>query len=373
MKILYFSQRYSIHDFNFLKKMGESHHTIFFLPLEEQKVSDEKRPVPQGVRKIPWPEKNPVQMQDRESSLISEFNQIISETKPELIHAGPVQTCGYLTALSSFHPFLLMSWGSDILLEMDHDLQSMEITKFTLEHSDWIFVDNHAVREKIQSVVPYPDERILEFPWGVDLNRFNRLSGVSRIRKLKRWEDCFVILSTRMWEPVYGIFDLLDGFYRAYLEKKNIRLFLLGDGSLAPEIHKFIRDRNLGEVISMPGIINHEELPEYFHSADIYISCSFSDGSSISLLEAMASGLPPVVTRIPGNLQWIHHKENGWLVPPGDPHAVAQTICSIMEEKRNTLDRVAEKNIELIKNSADWNKNFKILLDFYDYIEESNG
>jgi L-malate glycosyltransferase len=368
MKILYFSQRYSLHDYNFLKKMGESHHSIIFLPLQ-QSLTDEKRSIPKGVRKIPWPKNTP---KNGEISLLNLFNQIILETGPDLIHAGPVQTCGYLTALSSFHPFVLMSWGSDILLEMDQNPQSIEITKFTLEHSDWLLVDNHAVKEKIQAEVQYPDERILEFPWGVDLTQFHKISGVSRIRKLLEWEDFFVVLSTRMWEPVYGIFDLLEGFYHAYQEKKNIRLFLLGDGSLAPEIHKFIRDRNLGDVIKMPGIVNHEELPEYFHAADIYISCSISDGSSISLLEAMATGLPPIVTRIPGNIQWIQNRENGWLIPPGEPEAVAQTIRSVADAKESILAKIAEKNIEMIKKSADWNKNINKLLDLYDYIEERN-
>ena len=65
-------------------------------------------------------------------------------------------------------------------------------------------------------------------------------------------------------------------------------------------------------------MISQERLPDYFRAADLYVSCSLSDGSSVSLFEAMATGLPVVVTEAPGNHEWVLTSDNGWLAAPGD-------------------------------------------------------
>jgi glycosyltransferase involved in cell wall biosynthesis len=233
-----------------------------------------------------------------------------------------------------------------------------------------MFVDNVAVRKKVQSIIPYSDERIVEFPWGVDISRFNKLPEPSKIRTQNGWDHNNIILSTRMWEPVYGILDLIEGFYQAYRKNKKLRLILLGDGSLAAQVHEIIKNRGLTEEILMPGVISNDNLPEYFGAADIYICCSLSDGSSVSLLEAMASGLPPIVTSIPGNLQWIKNGENGWLVPPKNPSAVARAIGTVTDEKKSVLEWISRTNKEIISKKADWNKNFRKLLKLYSDIEE---
>jgi glycosyltransferase involved in cell wall biosynthesis len=370
MKILYFSQSYTVHDYNFLRKMGESQHKIFFLPLNIRNVFEDKRDLPLGIRKITWQkEKFPDSDYKKYLSAIPSFKDILVEIKPDLIHAGPVQTCGFITALSGFHPFLLMSWGSDILLETDRNPSLFRITKYTLGCSDWMLVDNGAVRRKVQSIIPYSDKRFIEFPWGVDISRFNNLRRASKIRALTGWDHNIIILSTRMWEPVYGILDLIEGFYLAYGKNRKLRLILLGDGSLARQVHEIIENNGLSEVILMPGVISHDNLPEYFGEADIYLSCSLCDGSSISLLEAMASGLPSIVTSNPGNLQWIQDGVNGWLVPLNDPSAVARAIEAVMNEKKSVLERFSRINKKIISEKADWNKNFSKLLKLYNDIE----
>lgn len=369
MKILYFSQNFSVHDKNFLEKLGRSHHKTFFLPLEE--LNDSRREaIPNGVHLLGWQKKpNFKRSPENSISLMQDFERILKEINPDLIHAGPVQTCGFMTALSEFHPFLLMSWGYDILKDADYNQTNFWITKYTLKKSDWLVVDNNAVRMKIQSIIQYDDEKILQIPWGVDLSRFKKSTTKLDIRKLNGWEGCYVILSTRMWEPIYGILDLLEGFYLAHQENQNIRLILLGDGSLAPEVHQFIEKKNITALIHLPGIIDHEKLPEYFNSADFYLSCSLCDGSSISLLEAMATGLPPIVTNISGNLQWVSDK-TGWLVSPGNPKDIARAITDAINESPDVLNRISYYNNELIRKEADWNANIQKLLDLYDLIEK---
>jgi glycosyltransferase involved in cell wall biosynthesis len=67
----------------------------------------------------------------------------------------------------------------------------------------------------------------------------------------------------------------------------------------------------------------------------VYISASHSDGTSISLLEAFATGTPVIVPDIPGNREWVTPGENGWLFPDGDVQALASTIMNAVDQRQN--------------------------------------
>jgi len=211
-----------------------------------------------------------------------------------------------------------MSWGSDVLVDTDKNELLNWITRFTLKKSDLILCDCDAVRDKIHQMIEYDNKKIIQFPWGVDLQLFKPGPDILNIRKKYGWKNCFVILSTRMWEPIYGIDIVLNSFYCAYQTNPHLKLILLGNGSQATEIKNFIKKHNLDNTIILPGIIPNDLLSDYYRSVDAYICCSHSDGSSVSLLEAMASGLPVIVTDAPGNREWVINGKNGFLASPNN-------------------------------------------------------
>jgi glycosyltransferase involved in cell wall biosynthesis len=101
------------------------------------------------------------------------------------------------------------------------------------------------------------------------------------------------------------------------------------------------------------------------------MSCAYSDGSSISLLEAMASGLPVIVTNGAGNQEWVSHGINGWLVPAGDIEAFVQSLLMVADIGTVEFERISFANKEITRNQANWDKNFNLLLNAYDRIEKT--
>jgi L-malate glycosyltransferase len=77
------------------------------------------------------------------------------------------------------------------------------------------------------------------------------------------------------------------------------------------------------------GQVGQRDLPRWYHMADIYISPSHVDGSSVSLLEALACGLPCLVSDIPGNKEWVEEGVNGWLFRDGDVDDLAEKILNL--------------------------------------------
>lgn len=367
MRVLYFSRDYTVHDRRFLAKLAESKHEVWFLRLEDDGWAYEKQPLPEGIHPVAWT--GGTRAADTPESwwrLMPEFTAILERLDPDLVHAGPVQSCGLMAAIAGAHPLMIMSWGSDVLLDSERDDQWRWMTRYALQRSDFLVCDCRAVRERVQRLVPYPDDRIVQFPWGIDLRRFNPGPSTLGVRNSHDWRDAFIVLSTRSWEPVYGIDVLINAFAAAYDKDRRLRLILLGNGSLAPEIDRLIATHGLGGAVLKPGRSSQADVSKYFCAADLYVSCAHSDGTSISLLEAMASGLPVVVTDVPGNREWVVPGENGWLAPDGDSGAFARLVLLCAGMDAGGIERIGRRNRRVAEERADWDRNFARLLQAYD-------
>jgi glycosyltransferase involved in cell wall biosynthesis len=101
------------------------------------------------------------------------------------------------------------------------------------------------------------------------------------------------------------------------------------------------------------GWVKHEEMPKLLSQANIYISTSLDDGTSVSLLEAMASGAFPIVTDIPSNREWISDGENGFLVPIDEERFLAEKILEAIRN-HDLREGSRDKNFSLIKEKALW-------------------
>ncbi|MFA5835645.1 MAG: glycosyltransferase [Bellilinea sp.] len=367
MKILYFSRSYTPHDHRFLSALAGTPHSVSFLQLEPAKRQTEIRPVPVGVEMIPWcGGQVPFRWQDA-PTLAADLRRVVKEHQPDVIHAGPVQSAGYIAAKSGFQPLVTMSWGSDLLLDADKNAWWQRVTRCTLKRTTVLAGDCLAVQQKAAQF-GFPPDRAVLFPWGVDLQRF--VPGrAEAFRASLGWQDAFVVLSLRTWEPLYGVDVLVRGFARAAQQAPGLRLLLLSGGSQADVIRAILEQHQVLDRVHFAGQIGQEELPLYYHTADLYVSASHSDGSSVSLMEALACGLPALVSDIPGNREWLANSPAGWLFPDGDDQAVTDGILRAYR-RRTELQPVRAAARALAEKRANWPVNFKRLLAAYELAQE---
>lgn len=365
MRVLYFSRDYTPHDHRFLNAGVAAGHEMHFLRLERGPRQTEDRPLPPGVELQSWEAGTPdrfgwTQLPAR----ILWLRRILRAVEPDLVHAGPVPSCAFLAALAQAAPLVSMSWGSDLLQEAQNNFWMRRFARFALRRSDWLLADCAAVRDAAAGL-GFPLERVTIFPWGVDLERFSPAPAPSELRSRLGWQDAFVVLSLRSWEPVYGVETVVEGFARAALREPRLRLLLLSGGSLAPRIQQLLARHQLHDRVHLGGQISQNDLPRYYQAADLYLSASRSDGSSISLLEAMASGLPALVSDIPGNREWVRPDETGSLFPAGDAGALADALlaAAALPLECRAAQRTAAR--ALAEARADWSKNVLLLNETY--------
>jgi glycosyltransferase involved in cell wall biosynthesis len=362
-RVLYFSRNFSTHDFRFLTALAETEYDVYFLQLENQKSNLDVDALPSKIKVLP-----PLNQKIKKSiwnlpGNVKDLRKIIRQITPDIIHAGPIQSCAFLVALAGFSPLVTMSWGSDILVDSEKNFFLNWITKYTLMKTTTLIGDCEAVEKKAIQF-DYPKNRIVLFPWGIDLQHFHPGEN-AELRKKIGWEDKFVLLSLRSWEKIYGVDVVTKGYVEALKSEPDLRLILLGNGSQENVIKKVFREAGLSDHVFFGGVVGQNELPEYYRASDLYISASYSDGSSVSLMEALACGIPVLVSDIPGNKEWIEQDKNGWMFKTGDSESLAQCIVSIYINK----DKFPQIRLEARKTAeskANWKINFQKNLNAYE-------
>ncbi len=366
MRILYFTRTQSPHDLRFIQALAATRHQVFVLCLEP----DVEHVWPEGIREIEWEGIDTKHGWLKMVSQIGRLKRGLHLMKPDLVHAGPIQSAAYLTVLAGYHPLVSMSWGSDLMLEANRSFLQQLITRYTLARTDVLVGDCACVGAKAVSF-GFDLARYYQFPWGVDLDHFSPI-GSTNLRHKLGWQNKTVLLSTRSAEPIYGLDVMVNAFLTAQKLKPDLRLIMLGKGLEQSGYAKMIGDHGLEEKVYFGGMATLDELPDVYRSADFYLSASHSDGSSVSLMEALACGLPVIVSDIPGNREWINEGENGWLFKDGDAGEFAAKIL-LAAGQMDSLNTMKPKNRQLAENRADWSKNFPVLLDAYEKAHAMAG
>jgi glycosyltransferase involved in cell wall biosynthesis len=362
MKICYVASGLSIHNQRFIDKFiekGYETHVISFGKLKPMSI--------EGI-KFYNIHLGPTLLKGLPNIIYVIFlRKLLRKIKPDILHGGWVQGDGFISALVGDHPFLLMPWGSDILISPKESTENRIITKFTLKRADMITCDCEFVKKEIIKLSGYPEDKIITFPWGIDLKKFNSNIDGSGIRNKLGWEDKKILIMTRSFRPVYGIEYFLNALPEVIKEVPDTRVILCGDGPLRNEFTQFVENHKLNNYVFFAGNVPNEDLSKYLNTADIYVSTSLSDGTSLSLLEAMACGLPTVVTDVPANLEWIEDRKNGFVVPRKDSKIVAEKLIQLLQDETLQKD-FSRENIKIARESADWDKNFGKLERIYEKL-----
>lgn len=152
-----------------------------------------------------------------------------------------------------------------------------------------------------------------------------------------------------------GLFDLLKSV-RLLSEEFDFKLFLIGKGELERKLNKIIVDEHIENNVKILGSYSHETLVEIYQNAKIFVFPSHYEGVPTVVLEAMASGLPVVLSDIPAHRYLIEDGENGILFKKGQSHDLYNKISNLLldDSLRKKIGYNARKTI--IENGFTWNE-----------------
>lgn len=181
---------------------------------------------------------------------------------------------------------------------------------------------------------------------GIDVSRFrgNGEQGVALRRELGIPEDAAVLLSVGDLNKNKNHRAVLEALAR--MENRNLHYVVCGRGPLKEELEAFAREKGLADRVRFMGY--RDDIPAFYAMADVFVFPSFREGLSVSVMEAMASGLPIVCSRIRGNTDMVEDGVNGYLMEPGDPDSIAGALRRLEDgEKREEISRNNLKKAEI--------------------------
>lgn len=362
MRVLHVSPYPTTHDARFMSAMLAAGVSVAYLPL------DTARPAPFGwpnsVECIAWQglpaesHLDPVAI----LSALPSFRKATYGVAHDILQAGPACSAGFLAALAARRPFISMLWGHDILMDVNKDRILEAMAAIALRSADRVLADCNAVREAAKRIGEVDDSRFIQFPWGVELGRFFPPPAAAAIRDDLKWNSNFVFASARSLGPLYGVETLLEGFRIAHGLNAGLRLLLFGDGPLRTMVENFLSTHRMSDCVHLAGRINESEMASALQCGDAYVSCSITDGSSVTLLEAMALGVPSLVSDIPGNREWVNDR-TGRLFCVNNPMRLAEGMLDLARMSVSARRKLGAESRRQVRSRANFAINAQQLWD----------
>jgi glycosyltransferase involved in cell wall biosynthesis len=278
-----------------------------------------------------------------------------------LIHvhwAIPTGLIGVLAAKLFRKPLVVTIHGSDFRMATEKPSFLTRIFLYVCKEADQIMCVSEFQEEEIKRM-GVRTEKIVTLPMGVDKAFFE----VGRNREEKLNGQRHTVLSNRNLLPLYNVSLLIRAIPTVLKEEPHTKFIIAGDGQEKEALAKDAKNLNVGSSVKFWGRLPHERMADLLAQADIYVSTSLYDGTSVSLLEAMGSGAFPVVTDIPANREWITNGRNGFLVPIDEEKYLANRIIDAIRNPR-LLKRARIENLSIVERVL-WPANIEKIKKVY--------
>lgn len=279
--------------------------------------------------------------------------RILRNIKPDFVHLHAQHYYSPAIILPGI-PFILTSWGTEVLTLPNENILIKILAKTATAKASKVTVDANCLRD-IWARMGVPKSKLEVIPFGVDLKIFNPQVDGSEIReRLQIQNNDIVLISTRaLYNHHYNVECFVKAIPLILKAYSNAKFIIKGSGPLEGYLRNLARKLDISEYVRFVGIVPHAEMAKYLAVADIYISTCFVDTTSVSLLEAMACGLAPIVTDTAGNRDWITNGENGLLFPPKNPIALAEKAIQLIEHE-DLRKSFGKRCFQMVKQKASW-------------------
>ncbi len=220
-----------------------------------------------------------------------------------------------------------------------------------------------AARDFVGEYFP-ADYRVI--PNGIDFARFN-----TRYPPLEQLADGRpTVLFVGRLEKRKGLRFLLRAWPKVLEKHPDARLVVVGRGRALERYRRFAAGQGWSPTqVVFAGFVSSEDLPRYYQACDVFCAPNTGQESfGIVLLEAMAASAPIVASNIPGYRDVVEHGEQGLLVEPQDPQAIAAAVCQVLgsAELRESMRHAGQAKARLY----DWPRIAAQVLDYYDDVLE---
>jgi sugar transferase (PEP-CTERM/EpsH1 system associated) len=213
--------------------------------------------------------------------------------------------------------------------------------------------------------------RVIQIYNGVDTAAFRPATGSRCAIPGCSFNDpsLWIVGTVGRMEPVKDQLNLARAFIRAVEiapeTRRHLRLVMVGEGRLRPEVRRLLQQAGLADLAWLPG--ERGDVADVMRGLDCFVLPSLAEGISNTILEAMASGVPVVATRAGGNVELVQEGVTGRLVPAADPDALARAILDYYLD-REAARKHAQAARRIAKNKFGLDRMVTSYMEVYEQL-----
>ena len=274
--------------------------------------------------------------------LTMELTRLFKRIKPDVVHTHSCLS-GRLAAKSLKIPVVYTKHGEVLgLHSMAFPKKLLNKWASSLFSDKIIAVSNHVGRQLINSGVD--PEKIVVIHNGIEISKFQP-KNIDYLRSREE-RDQLLVGTLARFDPVKRLDVLIEAARIVVNSLPEARFVLGGTGPMEEAMRRKIEDLRLEPYVRIAGFV--EDVPAFLSELDLFALSSDSEGLGLAVIEAMAQGLPVVATAVGGVTEVVMDNETGFLVPPGNPRAMAQCLVrlAIDPEMAARMGRAGRKRAE---------------------------
>jgi L-malate glycosyltransferase len=256
---------------------------------------------------------------------VAQVRKLLGQIKPALLHSYYLTNFALLAALSKPPRLVVTVAGSDLFYEPKHHYFFKLSNRFVFGRAQLL----HSVAQHMTSRLRQlagEEKQIITLPEGIDPAVFPAYKDQPHLRSK-------IVLSARALSDIYDVKTLLHAIPLVLQQDAAVRFIIAGDGPEKNSLMTLAQQMHIAHAVHFVGKVSWSALAEIMGKASIYVTTSPSDGMSATLLQAMMSGLLPVVSDIAANREWIEHEVNGLVFPCAQAPELARAILLALQKK----------------------------------------
>jgi glycosyltransferase involved in cell wall biosynthesis len=361
MRICYLAAADSIHSARWITFFRDHGHEVRWISLVPR--TDAVRDIIPIVE-ITAPGFKPVRM----ARAVHAARRLLRAWRPDVLHAHYAGAYGIVAALSGFHPYVLTPWGSDVLIAARSPLVR-PFVRLALRRADLITVDAQHMADAVAGF-GVPRERVHLVYFGTDTEMFR---PDARSEGVRRQIGAPLVISLRSFEPVYDVATLIRSVAAVVRAVPAARFLLIGRGTQEAALKDLSNSLGVSDHVVFLGHVPARQLPQYLASSDVYVSTALSDaGLAASTAEAMACGLPVIVTDSGENRLWVRDGENGYVVPTTSPEILAERIVDLLR-RPDVRAEWGQANRQVIVERNNYAREMRRMEEIYHALTAGHG
>ena len=343
MRLCFVGDPGSVHTQRWVRWFAREHDVVIAATTDSDALSELRLCALAGVRTLP---------RMRLATSVIALRAAVRRYQPDIIHAHFINEAGWLAAASGRRPLVISAWGSDIYRAPLESRLARVLNPWAVRSADFVTCDS-ADQARVLRSWGVSASKVAVVGWGVDRDVFHPgVDGAGLKARLRIPASAPVVLSPRQWLPNSNIDTVIAAHAKlaadVFLILKRLPRSEHGRGDAVETAMATSRARDRIRVVEE---IDEAELPALYAAADVVISLCSTDGTPVSLLEAMALGRPVVALGNESVSEWVS-EPGGRIVASLDASAIARAVAAFLDG-RPSPDVVANHNIAIVADRAD--------------------